>query len=367
VRTIVYAIMPFNQASAKAHQNNFGFLRLVFALLVVVSHSFELVDGNRSREPLTTMFGTLSFGELAVDCFFIISGYLVAKSLAGSGSTGNYLRKRALRIYPGFCVAYLICFAIVAPLADGSFSAVPWSAFIELPARILLLEPPSVRDAFAGLAHPTLDGSMWTIAYEFRCYIILGMVWLFLKQPMQAAFSIVAVSIALFCVHDGRLLRLLIGEPEPLFRLLSIFLTGTAFYVLRDHVHYTNRHAAVAATILAFMLFAKPLAEPAVAIFGGYLIFWFAFLPNTPTLNRINNETDISYGTYLYAWPLQNLIIWFWPTKPNPLIVLTLSWFGAMLAGYLSWIAIERRVLRLKSGTTPIEMPAPLPGQSAKT
>jgi peptidoglycan/LPS O-acetylase OafA/YrhL len=332
----------------RATQNNFGFVRLIFALLVVVAHSSELVDGNRSREPLTMMFGTLSLGELAVDGFFLISGYLVAQSLAGSGSLGNYLRKRVLRIYPGFSVAYLICFALVAPLAGGSVLAVQWSTFIKLPGHILLLDQPSVPDAFASLAHPLLNGSMWTIPYEFRCYVILGMVWLFLKQPIQAAFWTVAVSVLLFAV-PGRLLPLFIGEPEPLFRFLGVFLTGTAFYLLRDHVPYTNRHAAVAATVLASALFAQPLAEPAVAVFGGYLIFWFAFLPNTPTLNRINNATDISYGTYLYAYPLQNLIIWFWPTKPSPLMILILSSVGAMLAGYLSWIAIEKRFMRFKS------------------
>jgi peptidoglycan/LPS O-acetylase OafA/YrhL len=60
--------------------NHFNLVRLVLSLLVIFSHSFELIDGNRTREPLTMLFGTNSFGEFAVDCFFIVSGFLITKS-----------------------------------------------------------------------------------------------------------------------------------------------------------------------------------------------------------------------------------------------------------------------------------------------
>ena len=73
--------------------NNFGFLRLLFAILVIVSHSPEAIDGNRSREILTNIFGTISFGEFAVDGFFMISGYLIYKSYQNSTSFKNYIFK----------------------------------------------------------------------------------------------------------------------------------------------------------------------------------------------------------------------------------------------------------------------------------
>jgi peptidoglycan/LPS O-acetylase OafA/YrhL len=103
--------------------NNFGALRLFFAVLVMLSHSFELVDGDRSREILTRIFGNLSFGELGVDGFFLISGYLITKSFQDSRSTGEYVLKRVLRIYPGYVVAYLLCVLALGPFVGGQLAA----------------------------------------------------------------------------------------------------------------------------------------------------------------------------------------------------------------------------------------------------
>jgi peptidoglycan/LPS O-acetylase OafA/YrhL len=100
-----------------ARQNNFNLVRLLLALLVLLSHAPELIDGNRSQEILTRMFGTLSFGELAVDGFFLLSGYLIMQSWDAQPQAWPFLKKRMLRIYPGFVIATLVCAFAVGPLA----------------------------------------------------------------------------------------------------------------------------------------------------------------------------------------------------------------------------------------------------------
>jgi peptidoglycan/LPS O-acetylase OafA/YrhL len=156
-----------------SHNNNFGLLRLCFAFLVIVSHSFELIDGNRSREPLTRLFGTISFGELAVDGFFLLSGYLIVQSFDRSDSMATYLRKRVLRIYPGYIVAYLACLLLVAPFSGADMSALQGLGGVKAFFHLLKLGMPVLPNAFAGQPYPALNGSMWTIAYEFRCYLVL--------------------------------------------------------------------------------------------------------------------------------------------------------------------------------------------------
>ena len=98
------------------YQNNLNFLRLLLAALVLLSHSPELIDGNRDREILTRIFHTISAGELAVNTFFLISGYLIVQSWQRHPKAAVFLRKRIIRIYPGFILASLVSALIVGPL-----------------------------------------------------------------------------------------------------------------------------------------------------------------------------------------------------------------------------------------------------------
>src|SRR5476651_1893856 len=150
--------------------NNIGVLRLLFASLVIVSHSPELVDGNRSREILTRLFGTLSFGELAVDGFFLLSGYLITQSFLKTSSLWTYFIKRIARIFPGYIVAFMVCVVGIAPLVGGVVSSNFEAAHIL--TRAVLLLSPEVPGVFKGLHYSALNGPMWAIAYEFRCYVL---------------------------------------------------------------------------------------------------------------------------------------------------------------------------------------------------
>ena len=145
-------------------ENNIGALRLLLATLVILSHCPQILDGNRSRELLTRIFGTMSFGEVAVDGFFIISGYLITKSYLSSSSPSDYLQKRILRIYPGFLASFWICVFAVAPLAGVRRSFFSAAMLIKQLLLSLLLQWPISRGAFQGMAFHELNSSMWTIS-----------------------------------------------------------------------------------------------------------------------------------------------------------------------------------------------------------
>jgi len=88
------------------------------------------------------------------------------------------------------------------------------------------------------------------------------------------------------------------------------------------------------------------MAEPAFAIFGSYIIFSIASFGGSWAISQINNRDDISYGLYLYAWPVEKTILLYYPSI-NPLIAGTATFIVACAFGWISWHALEKRVMRL--------------------
>src|SRR5258705_13033251 len=105
-------------AAGRSRNNTFDFLRLALAMPVLVSHCYPLTQGNNDREPLSQLTGgNEDLGRVAVAGFFILSGFLIANSWAGSLGLLDFLRRRALRIYPGFIAAVLFTSFVIGPFA----------------------------------------------------------------------------------------------------------------------------------------------------------------------------------------------------------------------------------------------------------
>jgi peptidoglycan/LPS O-acetylase OafA/YrhL len=336
-------------SDAVARTNNFGILRLAFASMVVLSHAPELVDGNRSRELLTRLFGTLSFGEMGVDGFFLISGYLITRSFLTSPGLLNYLAKRIARIYPAFLVATIVSVAVFAPLSGTPLSALGLGDWLHVVKYALLLQPPPVP-AFPGVHYPVLNGAMWTIAYEFRCYLLVAM--LGLTGLLQRREYVLACAIVLLLFMAARPTitfdpsNIYVGDITQAIRMTGAFLVGAIFYLYRDVIVYRTSHVVLAVLALLGCMFVKGVAEPALCVFGGYLIFWQALQVRASLASRLTTDHDLSYGLYLYTWPIQSALVFFAPgISPWPMFVMTLGL--AAICGYISWTLLESRIQRL--------------------
>lgn len=263
--------------------NNFNLLRLLLALLVLLSHSAELADGNRSREILTQLFHTLSFGEFSVDGFFLLSGFLIAQSWVSTPVLGVFLQKRVLRIFPGFLAASLICGLVVGPLAaDAGYLGrlAPATVLRDM----LLLQAPSVTGVFSGQPHPVLNGSMWTISLEFFCYLSvagLGMIGAVRRRPVWLALAVTSVGIA-FAQRAG-LLQLatpaVLDWADGLVRLIAFFLAGGAFYLYREPLRGRWPWVLAALAITGAAMCSWRLVELALATSGGYALLRLALQP----------------------------------------------------------------------------------------
>ena len=337
----------------KNKQNNFGFLRLLFAIAVIFSHAPEAIDGNRNRELMVSIFGTMSLGDLSVCCFFLISGYLILMSYQNSFSFKSYITKRVLRIYPGFILASLFCIFIVVPVSLGIqklliFDAWFWlKSFLNLP----LLNAPWVEGVF-NTPKPFLNGPMWTIKYEFICYLVLPFVSYFFKNNLKRYVCLFLLSITFFYLSSLLSIRYYIPSPIYLdtadfLRLFSAYLMGNIFYLYREKIHYETKYTLFSILALLTLLFSKQFAHIALIIFGAYLLFNFALNYKNEFLSKIGSKTDLSYGIYLYAWPIQNLIIQNNPTI-NPLTLSLLVLIIAAALAFISWTFVEKPFMQLK-------------------
>jgi peptidoglycan/LPS O-acetylase OafA/YrhL len=337
------------------HRNNIGFLRLLFASLVIVGHAPEMIDGNRSRDPLTAVFHTVSTGEFAVDAFFLLSGYLIAKSMIVSRSVPYYLERRIFRIYPGYVTAYLISVFALGPIVG----AAPWKDLLLTFGRLIfLMDPTQYPGQLAGLPVPALNGSMWTIAYEFRCYILVAVLWsigFLTKKRLMLGLTVcgLALSVAMTIRSVSEPLDSLaarfhgtgwiIGAPSDALRLTAIFLVGIVFYLYRDVLIATvnGKHAILCALAAMLIMYRDPyLAGLALTTLGAVTLFWLSLKAKLGVLQKINDDWDISYGTYLYGWPVSILILWLNPGI-SPWVLAAAALPLSLACGSLSWWGIE--------------------------
>lgn len=220
----------------------------MLALMVLLGHAPEMVDGNRHRELLTLLFHTASLGEVAVAGFLVLSGFLILQSWQQRPQLGDFLRKRVLHIYPAFVVASLISAFIVGPL--GAQSPTHYLAEINpvlLTKSIALLRMPDVPGTFLGQPHGSVNGAMWTIEMEFRCYLLVALLGLCgLSKNRYLWLGLSVLILGLFAFPHLKTIRfrgerLLFANFPAFVRLLGFFLAGGCFYfenasVLRDVV-----------------------------------------------------------------------------------------------------------------------------------
>lgn len=362
-------LIPSNEQALR--DNNFDAIRLAMALLVVWSHSFALWYHSESGEWISlAMAGTYNAGNLGVLAFFAISGFLITASWQRTRRWQNYLKRRIARIYPGYLVAVTLCSLVIVPaFSSRAFGDLHRGEIIGLASNLLLKNYIITSDAFGGGA---VNGSLWSIPYEFWCYLgvmALGFSGLLRRRPtfLVIAAGVMAVRVWLDLTGrhpDGGVLKAIIGVAYFWFNVLPPFALGGAVYIYRDRIPRSGRLLALlaAATLIAAHL---PLADPPRLVLTRlllpptlvYAIFYLAFDPRIRARNAARYG-DFSYGTYLYAFPVeQMLIVMLKGIVPFP-IYLCAALACSSAAGVASWYLVERWFLpRARTHAAPVSQP----------
>lgn len=333
--------------------NNFDLLRILFAWFVIVSHSYVL-NGDGATDPLFEMTQqTFLLSFIGVKGFFIISGYLIFKSMVVSTSIFEYLVKRVLRIFPALAVVLLVTLVAVFFIYPNNMP--PFFSKKEVYAyflgNIILFKPHFfISGIFAGLPSSAINGSLWTIEYEFFFYLFI-LLFFYFRSNKKILKALLVIVVALFLMvrlafYDWTVQTHFFIPLEPLFDLGPYFLMGSLLSCFNfDTMPPKNALAAVLSLVLVASVYFK-IGHTVVYFTLPFLVIYVG--KQTSKLASWVHTTmgDPSYGIYLYAFPLQQLIIYWY--RPSTLVLFVASTIGAFIFGYLSWIFIEKKALALK-------------------
>ncbi len=260
----------------QGRDNNLNLVRFVLSVAVIYSHSFPLSLGKQSGDFLSKWCG-VSLGDVAVNAFFVISGFLVAASMERSKSVRDYAIARIARIYPGLWIALLFC---AIPIGLSQCKMETWDYLLSKETRNFvikngLLIPGKMQftlpSVFNELPYESIvNGSLWTLPYEVCLYVAIACLgWQRGRILDVLTYAILAVTILLFV---GGLVDSL------LIRLAAFGAFGVLAYRLKDRIWMSNWIFVVCC--LAVVLLALFQAENVFqSVLCSYVVLWIGFVP----------------------------------------------------------------------------------------
>jgi len=307
--------------------NNFNFFRTVLALLVIFSHSYELI-GQSAPSILNR-----SPGNFAVHCFFVMSGYFIMHSWNSSQNATEYILKRFFRIIPELLVG-LVLADVLSYLCHN---------YVNCPT-------PYIK-----------NGVIWTLYYEIILYIailIIGVLRLNNKIIIGSMYLVSFILIIAFQNNTGVAYEVIV----PMFFL---FLGGLLICVSEEDLNL--KPLGIASTILLFVINFFPnllgfLMSKIPLIYGpdlskiNYYVYLFCLPFSLIYLGKLFSiklwlKIDLSYGLYMYAWPIQQSLIFLFiqhNLNLKPLIIFVLSSVITLLLSIVAHIFVEKPVSKVR-------------------
>jgi peptidoglycan/LPS O-acetylase OafA/YrhL len=354
-------VLPAHHLPAAARQrqaNLFDLLRVIAATMVLWGHAFSLTGGQPPG-----WFGN-AIGTIGVKIFFVISGLLITRSWLADPRPWAYAMRRVLRIMPALILVVLITVGVMGPLVtmlplrdymlSGGTRLYLWN--------ILLYPVYSLPGVFANNPYPfAVNGSLWSLPAEVLMYIMMPFI---IGRSAGGGRLGIVICVAISAVVGIYFVRIAAIAPVPVVygtSILSVLDVATYFQVgSLFAVFALERFARPVFSIL--LLLASAMAIQVVSkTTDAYVVAEMLLMLTLPfavvsvgsvtvggQLGRMLSLADVSYGLYLYGFPIQQLISATSGGRIGPVanfaLALPLTFVGALL----SWKTVEHAALRLK-------------------
>ncbi len=333
----------------EGHDNFFTPLRVMMALLVVTEHAM-IVGMNDITAGAYIFFG-YGLSYLAVNLFFITSGFLVTKSMTYRADLPEYSSARILRIYPALIIHVAFVLFLIGPLATT------------LPLWDYLTHPDVWKQPFLVLSFINSDmilpgafltnheqlaaAPLWTLRYELMAYLVTALAFslgLMRRKWMILAQFILPGLAWLLCKETG-LYDHLPATAQNALRFAIAYGLGAAIFAYRDRLNF-HIFGFICIILLAVLCNRINAMEIAVNVMLAYGLMLVAFA-KAPRFEGLQKLSDVSYGIYIYHWGLLQLAFYWWPHL-NPLTLFALIAPLSYAIAYASWHFVEKPALKAK-------------------
>lgn len=352
--------------TATAHRsNNLDALRVIGALAVIFGHAYHIV-GRPFENPIVAGYPVQTLG---VVIFFSISGYLITASWSRTKNPVTYLAARSLRIFPALVVVVLVCMFIIGPLV----TVLPTSQYFEAPSfwsylgNIILRPQYELPGVWATQPYPNaVNGSLWTLPAEFFCYLLVPLVF-FAPRRLRVPLIGVLLAWSVWYSLTPPLESTVIWHSRISDNALmwAFFAAGAILRLLAERGLKFRADIAVGLLSLHLVLAATlPQHTTKIAwLFLPYVVLTVG-LASTPYVRRASRYGDLSYGLYLWAFPVQQLIVDLWGVQRMSVNLVVVTALTAALA-FGSWHLVEHPSMKLKDRIVRRFAPRPAEAQPA--
>ena len=332
--------------------NNFDGIRIIAASMVIIGHAYGLT-GNGTAP----FFWQYTVSGVGIKIFFAISGYLVVKSFMLDPHFGRFLAKRTLRIFPALITLVIVSACILGPIItilplSDYFSHPDFSKYFQ---NIALIHARYLPGVFETTHYPhEINGPLWSLAAEFFMYLSVMMVAalsLIFARKNRIVFEIIwtIFTLALIIIDIGQnwgIWDFHLDVSRPVSAALFFGVGGMIFLAER----YTTRQIPVVVLIAMAILLQidhNPVLLIVSYVFTPIIIIRLGHA-SWPVLRDLGRWGDLSYGTYLYGWPVAQVLIMYYLTTLPLFAHIVLALLISYVLGFFSWHLVEKRALRLK-------------------
>lgn len=341
-------------------KNNFDLIRLLLASTVCLVHAYDVSDFSQ----LATLAGFLS-SKVAVQGFFVVSGFLIVMSYERSSSLKSYASKRVRRIYPAYFTVVMLSavfLVLVSQKPVQEYFSYAWLKYLVANLTFLNFLQPSLPGVFEANKYAAVNGALWTLKVEAMFYIAVPvLVYFFRRFPrLPILLLIYLLSIAYSELLLSASARTGVEFYERLARQLPgqmcFFMAGAAlFYYLTFFERHIKWFGIVSVVILVVdgLMLPLPLLQPAAL--ASLVVFFGLFL----YAGNFGKYGDFSYGVYILHFPILQLLLnsgWF---ADRQWLFLTTTIGLTAVGAFLMWNLVEKRcLLRSSHYVDAVESPA---------